>query len=110
MNFEEYQKESRKTAMYKPVGKLNYIYPVLGLADEAGEVLGKFKKVIRDENQVLTKEKIEEIKFELGDVLWYLAQISTDLGLSLEDVAKSNINKLFSRKERGKIQGSGDNR
>ncbi|HPN96485.1 MAG TPA: nucleoside triphosphate pyrophosphohydrolase family protein [Candidatus Moranbacteria bacterium] len=109
MNFEEYQKKSRLTAKYPDAGK-NYIYPTLGLAGESGEVAEKIKKVIRDKGGVITDETKEEIKKELGDVLWYVAQIATELGLSLDEVVEKNIEKLYSRMERGKLGGDGDNR
>lgn len=108
-DFDEYQKGAKKTALYPVIGK-KFIYPALGLADEAGEVVGKIKKVMRDEGGKVTLEKKEEIKKELGDVLWYLAQLSTELGIKLSEVAKGNLEKLASRKIRGKIHGSGDNR
>jgi NTP pyrophosphatase (non-canonical NTP hydrolase) len=109
MLFEEYQKESRKTAVYPDAGA-NIIYPVLGLCGESGEVAEKIKKVLRDDGGVISEEKKLELKKEIGDVLWYLAQISTELGLNLDDVAKQNLEKLFSRMDRGAIHGSGDNR
>ena len=109
MTFEEYQKLSRQTAIY-PNKDHNFIYPTLGLTGEAGEVAEKIKKVLRDHQGMMTEEKREEIKKELGDVLWYVAQIATELGLPLDEVAKNNIEKLFSRMERGKLQGEGDNR
>lgn len=109
MTFEEYQKLSRRTAIYPNTGK-NYIYPVLGLTSEAGEVADKIKKVLRDHEGVVDEEKKQEILKELGDVLWYVAQIATELGLALEDIAHMNIEKLFSRYDRGKLSGSGDNR
>lgn len=109
MTFKDYQKKSRQTAIY-PGKDTNFIYPTLGLVGEAGEVAEKIKKTIRDDNGILTDEKKEELKKELGDVLWYLSQISTEIGASLEDIAKMNIEKLFSRKERGVLSGSGDNR
>ncbi len=109
MDFKEYQQKSRKTALYPKIGE-NYVYPALGLGDEAGEVLGKIKKIFRDKNGILDDETRDEIKKELGDVLWYLTQLSTELELSLDDVAKANIEKLYSRLERGKLQGDGDNR
>ncbi|KKR44899.1 MAG: hypothetical protein UT90_C0005G0017 [Parcubacteria group bacterium GW2011_GWA1_40_21] len=109
MTFEEYQKESRKTALY-PNKDNNFIYPVLGLCGESGEIAEKIKKVIRDEAGVVSEQKKEEIKKELGDVLWYISQIATELGLSLDAVVKLNIEKLRSRLERNKIFGSGDNR
>jgi len=109
MNFNEYQKESRKTAVYPNAGK-NYIYPTLGLTGEAGEVAEKIKKVIRDKKGKIDGETKEAIKKELGDVLWYISQIASELNLSLDDIAESNIEKLFSRMKRDKLKGSGDNR
>ena len=109
MTFEEYQKESRKTALY-PNRDNNFIYPVLGLCGESGEIAEKIKKVIRDEAGIVSEQKKEEIKKELGDVLWYISQIATELDFSLGAVAKLNIEKLQSRFERNKISGSGDNR
>jgi NTP pyrophosphatase (non-canonical NTP hydrolase) len=109
MTFEEYQEFSRKTAIY-PNKDNNFIYPTLGLAGEAGEVAEKIKKVLRDNDGVVSDEKREEIKKELGDVLWYLANLSTELKISFEDVAQKNIDKLYSRHERNELHGSGDNR
>ena len=109
MTFDEYQAKSKATAVYKDQGN-NFIYPVLGLVGEAGEVAEKIKKVIRDDDGEMTDVKRGEIKKELGDVLWYIAQLSTELGLSMTEVAELNIEKLASRKERGVITGSGDNR
>lgn len=109
MNFEEYQKLSRETAFYPDINN-NFIYPTLGLIGESGEVAEKIKKIIRDDNGLVKEEKRQEIMKELGDVLWYLSQISSELKLSLDDVAKLNIEKLNSRHKRGKLGGSGDNR
>jgi NTP pyrophosphatase (non-canonical NTP hydrolase) len=109
MTFEEYQKLSRKTAIY-PDKDNNFIYPTLGLTGEAGEVAEKIKKVLRDNKGVIDDSRKQEIKKELGDVLWYLSQIATELHLSLSDIASSNIEKVNSRQERNKISGEGDNR
>ena len=109
MNFNDYQKEAKKTAMYPDQGN-NFIYPTLGLNGEAGEVAEKIKKALRNGQTELTNDQIQEIKKELGDVLWYLAQLSTELGLDLEDVAKTNVEKLASRKERNVLHLDGDNR
>lgn len=108
MNFDVYQNLSRKTAIYKQ--EHNLVYPTLGLVGESGEVAEKIKKVIRDKNGTVNKATREEIKKELGDVLWYMSQLATELGLKLDDIAEENIRKLRSRKKRGKIHGSGDNR
>jgi NTP pyrophosphatase (non-canonical NTP hydrolase) len=109
MDFKEYQEKSKKTAVYPDLGN-NFIYPTLGLAGEAGEVAEKIKKVIRDKGGIVDDETREAIKKELGDVLWYVSQIASELGLSLDEIAEKNIEKLYSRLERGKINGSGDNR
>jgi NTP pyrophosphatase (non-canonical NTP hydrolase) len=109
MDFNDYQTKSRKTAKYPPIGH-SLIYPTLGLTNEAGEVAGKVKKIFRDKDGVIGDAEREALKGELGDVLWYLAQICTELDLSLDEVAGHNIEKLYSRLERGKIGGSGDNR
>ena len=109
MTFEEYQIKARSTAIYPNIGN-NYIYPTLGLVGEAGEVAEKMKKVLRDNDGVISEEKKEEITKELGDVLWYIANLSKELNVSLEDVAQKNIEKLQSRQQRNELHGSGDNR
>lgn len=109
ITFDYYQEQSKKTAIYPVVGK-SFVYPALGLADESGEVLGKIKKIFRDKGGEVTDEDRQALKKELGDVLWYLAQICTELDLAFEEVAAANLDKLLSRKERGKLQGSGDDR
>ena len=109
MNFTDYQTQSRKTAKYPSIGH-QVVYPTLGLTNEAGEVAGKIKKIFRDKSGVITAADREALKGELGDVLWYLAQVCTELNLTLDEVAEHNIEKLTSRLERGKIGGDGDNR
>lgn len=109
MNFDEYQKESRKTAIYPNIGN-NWIYPLLGLGGETGEIFEKLKKIIRDKNSVISEEDKAELKKEIGDCIWYSSNLASELGLSFDDIAQSNIAKLQSRKERNKLQGSGDNR
>lgn len=109
MDFTTYQTKSRRTAKYPAIGH-PVIYPTLGLANEAGEVAGKVKKVFRDKGGIIGEAECEALKGELGDVLWYLAQVCTELGLSLDEVAEKNIEKLYSRLERGAIGGDGDNR
>jgi NTP pyrophosphatase (non-canonical NTP hydrolase) len=83
---------------------------VFGLMGESGEVAEKFKKLIRDKKGVISEEDKAEIIKELGDILWYINSVSYLLGSSLEEVAQKNLDKVLSRKERGKTQGSGDNR
>lgn len=109
MTFEEYQKMSRKTAIYPNSGK-NFIYPTLGLSGESGEVAEKIKKVVRDKKGKMDEITRQEVGKELGDVLWYVSQLASELKLSLEQVAKNNIDKLYSRQKRNKLSGSGDNR
>jgi NTP pyrophosphatase (non-canonical NTP hydrolase) len=109
MTFLEYQQESRRTALYPDKGN-NFIYPTLGLAGEAGEVSEKIKKVIRDKGGVIDDSDRDALAKELGDVLWYISQIATEVGLDLDKIANMNIEKLASRLERGVLHGNGDNR
>lgn len=123
MTLNDYQVKALETAQF-PLGLIDsmtsvgivvqrpakWVYPVLGLTGEAGEVSDKFKKIMRDKHGVIDDADKEDIKKELGDVLWYVAIIADILGIKLEDVAVTNTVKLKSRKERGKISGNGDNR
>lgn len=104
-----YQKASRSTWS---VIKTDHpvVYPTLGLANEAGEVAGKIKKIFRDKGGVIGHAEREALKGELGDVLWYFTQICTELGLTLEEVAAANLEKLASRQQRGTLYGDGDTR
>ena len=108
MKVNEYQAAALTTAVYPEDKRI--IYPALGMCGEAGEVADKVKKVIRDNAQDFTAEKKREIAKEIGDVLWYCAVLSHDLGFTLEELAQMNIDKLQSRKELVKLSGSGDNR
>ena len=109
MDFHAYQQQSRGTARYPNAGA-NPIYPTLGLCGEAGEVADKVKKVIRDREGQFTPEVIAALQLELGDVLWYVAQLATELGLDLDAIAQANLDKLASRAARNVIAGDGDNR
>ncbi len=109
MRFRDYQILSRKTAIYPKKGR-NLSYPTLGLCGESGEVAEKVKKLLRDKKGKLDSQSKQEIIKEMGDVLWYLSAIASELKVNLEEVAKININKLSNRKKKNKIQGSGDNR
>lgn len=109
MDFKEYQEKAWETAIYPNKGN-NLTYPALGLGGETGEVLEKIKKVIRDCENKINEEKKEDLKKELGDLLWYLNSLCKELNLKLEEVAKKNIEKLNSRKEKDQLKGSGDNR
>ncbi len=109
MTFDEYKEKAMSTAIYPNIGN-NLVYPVLGLAGETGEVAEKTKKLIRDSAGIITDEFKTAMKKELGDILWYIAAVSSELGISMEDVATTNIEKLSSRKERNKLRGNGDDR
>ena len=109
MRFDDYQKKSRETAIYPKITR-GFIYPTMGLAGETGEFLNKIKKIFRDDKGRLTIQKKKELSEELGGVLWYLAQVATELDLSLKDIAKDNLKILASRKKRGVLNGSGDRR
>ncbi|HEY5192575.1 MAG TPA: nucleoside triphosphate pyrophosphohydrolase family protein [Solirubrobacteraceae bacterium] len=108
MDLSEYQRESRRTAEYPREAWL--AYPALGLAGEAGEVAEHVKKAIRDDAGKVSDERRAAMSKELGDVLWYVAQLATELGLDLNEIAGQNLEKLFSRQQRGVLSGSGDDR
>jgi len=109
MDFQEYQKQAGKTSIFPKDGRA-YVYAVLGLSGETGEVAEKVKKIIVNNGGVISEEARAEIKKELGDVLWYLSQLATELGLSLDEVAVENVRKIHDRMKRGVLKGDGDNR
>lgn len=111
MELNEFQAHALDTAVYP--GRWSFggvIYTSLGLAGEGGEVADKVKKVIRDDEGVLTDATQAAIISEIGDVLWYAALLSDELGVTLDEVAAVNIAKLASRAERNVLVGSGDDR
>lgn len=108
MTLNEYQEFTSTTAVY-PVDE-GLWYTALGLAGEAGEVAGKVSKIIRDRNGIPTELDKKEIAKELGDVAWFLARLADELGYELAEIIDDNAAKLISRKERGVLGGSGDNR
>jgi len=111
MTFDEYQEFAKTTAIYPDNAKV--VYPTLGLSGEAGEVAEKVKKNIRKSkfgSFEFYGNELDDIAKELGDVLWYVSALATDIGYSLEDIAQMNVEKLKSRQERNKIEGEGDNR
>lgn len=119
LSFEEYQKRAADTARYPKVfvqqedGTLletNFIYPSLGLGGEAGEILEKVKKIVRDQHGAVTNENRAAIAKEVGDELWYLASICKEFGLDMGEVAQGNLDKLAARASKGTLSGSGDNR
>lgn len=108
MEFSEYQRFSRRTAEYPREAWLSY--PALGLAGEAGEVAEHAKKALRDDGGIVSPERRAAMSRELGDVLWYVTQLASELELDLDEVARANLEKLFSRQRRGVLSGSGDDR
>jgi len=106
-DFDAYQEAAARTGA--PIATDHpIVYPTLGLTNEAGEVAGKVKKIFRDRQGVITDADREALTMELGDVLWYLSELCTRLGIRLEDVAARNITKLADRRARGVLQGDGD--
>ena len=106
--FNEYQKATSETAIYPKDKAIEYL--LLGLCSEAGECAGKYKKILRDNDGVVTPEKRAELIFELGDVKWHISELANTLGTTLEEIATNNIFKLKQRKANNTISGSGDNR
>jgi len=109
MELSDYQRRSRATALYPGLGE-SLADPALGLCGEAGEAAEVVKKTLRDEGGVLSEEQRDRLAHELGDVLWYLAQLATEAGLDLGAVATANLEKLASRATRGTLHGAGDDR
>lgn len=112
LSFSDYQLATESTAIYPEAGTgsvMALAYVGLGLG-ETGEVQGKLKKILRDSGGVISDDTRRELAKEIGDVLWYAARLADELDLSLEVIAQNNLDKLLSRKERGVLTGSGDNR
>jgi len=107
MTFNEYQALAKTTAIYPE--NLKLIYPTLGLAGETGEVVEKVKKLLRGGDEP-TPEFVDSVTKELGDVLWYLATIASDLGIPFDQVVATNVTKIQSRQARGVLHGAGDER
>lgn len=110
MTFDEYQKQALMTVISDGDEFKDMLHWVLGVNGEAGELAEKVKKIIRDKKGVVDAQDKLELAKELGDVLWYLAVFANDLGVSFETIAQQNLDKLQSRKARGVLGGSGDNR
>lgn len=108
MDIDDYQTAAKATAVYPE--QYTVIYPALGLCGESGEVAEKVKKILRDNGGEISAERRLELSKEIGDCMWYVAALATDLGLSCSDILSENLEKLNSRKLRGKIGGSGDDR
>lgn len=110
MDFDAYQKSTKLTAFYPSDFRTAVTYTTLGLTSEAGEVAGKVKKAIRDEQGVFSDARIQAIGDEIGDVLWYCARLADELGLTLSQIANNNLDKLSARQAKGTLSGDGDNR
>jgi NTP pyrophosphatase (non-canonical NTP hydrolase) len=110
MKFDEYQKRALSTVLTTEDKFKDLLHWVLGINGESGEIAEKVKKIIRDKNGEVSDEDKKELAKEIGDVLWYLAVFADQLGMSLDDIARQNLDKLQSRKQRGVLGGSGDNR
>ncbi len=108
MDFNKYQETAVETAIYPDTHRI--LYPALGMAGEAGEVANKVKKIIRDGTENLPEDWKDQIAGEIGDVLWYCAALSNDIGIPLALIAAQNRDKLLARKQKGTLQGSGDTR
>jgi NTP pyrophosphatase (non-canonical NTP hydrolase) len=106
LTFDSYQEQTNYTVVYDP--DVAVLYPLIGLANEAGEVLGKYKKFLRGDKDI--DDTWEGIASELGDVLWYIARVADDMGYSMSDIAQRNLHKLEDRKERAALKGDGDTR
>ena len=117
MNANGYQSEALSTAIFLgnlpdlTVEDVEIIYASFGLVGEAGEIAEKMKKCLRrGERPSEVLSGTDGIKKELGDQCWYLAVLSHLLGFGFSDIMKANLDKLAGRKERGTLEGSGDNR
>lgn len=111
IDFDMYSDKARETAIYPGRGKLvGLLYTTIGLCGEAGELANKVKKILRDDNGVISEEKKEAICHEIGDSLWYLAMICDELNVRMAKVANDNITKLANRKFLGTLSGEGDKR
>jgi NTP pyrophosphatase (non-canonical NTP hydrolase) len=109
MKMDEYQERAGRTNIYPDTSDGLHAL-VMGLCSESGEVADKIKKAIRDEHGSISSDREWAIVSEIGDVLWYVSQLASVLGVGLDFVARNNLNKLADRAGRGKIGGSGDER
>lgn len=108
MDLNEYQKKALSTAIYPNDGKISYL--ALALCGEAGEIADKVKKVLRDKKGQFYISDLSAIALEIGDVLWYAANLAQAIGFDLSDIAEQNLNKIQSRIDRGTLHGDGDYR
>ena len=110
MEINDYQRAARRTSLQTDIGGDYVVYPLLGLMAEAGELANKIKKIHRDNGGQYSYPAWLDLKAELGDILWYVAELASQMNFTLEDVAASNLSKLADRQKRGAISGNGDAR
>jgi len=113
MDFNEYQIECRKTDVGTAAQDClepGWLYYVLGIAGESGELMEKIKKLFRDKNGIIDAEFKEAVIKEMGDVQWYMARLADWFAIDFESIFVTNVEKLQSRKKRDKLHGDGDNR
>lgn len=106
MNIDDYQQAAAKYDFFEATRDLNSPYlmeKVLGFVGEAGEVADRFKKCIRDENNIISDDALRDLKKELGDTLWYLATIARYLNIPMSEIAQGNLNKLQKRLDDGTL-------
>jgi NTP pyrophosphatase (non-canonical NTP hydrolase) len=106
ITMDQYQELAGKTAIYPRA--MGLLYTALGLSEEVGEVLGKVKRIYRDDEGHLLPARRVQIRAELGDALWYLAMLAAEAELTLNDIALENLKKLQQRKQNNKLKGEGD--
>lgn len=107
MELNKYQQLAAEAAFYEHD---DVSYCALGITGEAGEIADHVKKMLRDDYGIITEERKEHLKKELGDVLWYLARMAGKLGYSMDEIAQTNLDKIHDRVKRNTQHGSGDNR
>ena len=113
MKLDEYQEKAKKYDFFEATEDLKSVgfsEKILGLVGEAGETADKIKKLLRDKDGKINSEDKDALVKELGDTLWYLANIARYLNTDLSEVAQKNLDKLESRLNRNQLHGSGDNR
>ncbi len=108
MKMSDYAEKAAETAVW-PDNVDGMVYTALGLTSEVGEVADLIKKKMRGDAGAAQRLNAE-IEKELGDVLWYLTMLARSFGLTLEDIARTNLYKLENRRKRGVLKGSGDHR
>lgn len=105
-----FQERAQRLAIYRKGNETDLVYSVLGLNGEAGEIAEHIKKMIRDDNGILSEERRQKLIKELSDQMWYISAVATDLGVKLSEICYINIEKLEDRKNRGVLKGSGSDR